>query len=289
MAARTLVTVGTDGFTDWIRMADGCRYNLGPISVLKFVSKLAQGGRAAQRTLEAFLRDGEAMLKVDENRMWTLLTPRRARWASDGSFMPSDQRNVEGSTMNTIEQDLSKIENHIELLGQAVEKQVSPEKMAEGVDILVKLAARVSNQSSNSAYYSVTEVVEPPVVQAPAPAPIEAPIPAPIPAPVPAPVAAPVDQTPEISGLSYNTYQENASLANGILTQAEEVNTRIDQLVEAGKKFNATKAKTDLHAITSKVAGILNDIDLTVSWVQEDLQKLAARAEHLHGLFISTK
>jgi hypothetical protein len=59
--------------------------------------------------------------------------------------------------------------------------------------------------------------------------------------------------------------------------------------VTAGKKFNATKAKSDVLAVTTKVAGIVSDVDLTVPWVADDLQKLAARADQLYGLFFPKK
>jgi hypothetical protein len=95
----------------------------------------------------------------------------------------------------------------------------------------------------------------------------------------------PKEEDKTASSLAYDTYAANSELADQILTASEEVVDKIDSLVEAGRKFNAAKARKDVLAVTSKVAGILRT-DLTASWVREDLTKLASRAEELHTLFV---
>jgi len=252
-----LVTLGTEGTTNWVRLPDGQKFNLGPVSVLSFVTKLALGGnRSARSILDGFLAGKEVLLRVDEDRMWELLAPRRTRWASD-SFMAEDQRK-RGTNIMTIDKDLGVLEAHIEKLHKAASAKVAPSKMAEGVSILVKLAKSV--QSTDLAYYGLGEA-EPPKPE------------------------------PEVATtkLAYETHKANSTLATQILDQMEAVNGRIDELVTAGKKFNATRAKADAHSVTSKVAGIVNEVDMTVPWVAEDLQKLAAQAGHLHGLFFPKK
>jgi hypothetical protein len=89
--------------------------------------------------------------------------------------------------------------------------------------------------------------------------------------------------------LAYDVLQENSTVAGEILACLEETNDRVDTLVQAGKKFNASKAKQDLHAVSTKVAGILRDADLTQSWVQADLAKLASRAQEIHAIFAPKK
>lgn len=108
-----LVTVGTDGMKDWVRTPDGQKFALGSISVLSFVSKLARNSRAAKNTLDDFLKTGEAVLKVNDDHMWSILAPRRARWASDGSFMFQDQRQAHlppRTGMTTLDDILTKTE-----------------------------------------------------------------------------------------------------------------------------------------------------------------------------------
>jgi hypothetical protein len=87
--------------------------------------------------------------------------------------------------------------------------------------------------------------------------------------------------------LAYNVLQENSTVAGEILACLEETNDKVDALVTAGKKFNAARAKSDLHGVSTKVAGILRDADLTQPWVKADLTKLASRAKEIHGIFFS--
>lgn len=278
--AQLLITVGTDGVTDWIRTPDGQRHNLGPVSVLNFVKKLSRSARSAKQALDAFLREGSAMLKVNENQMWGLLAPRRARWATDGSFIDQDQRTGprrKKRTMATLKDDLIALEKHLVALDKAATAGTPPEKMAEGHEILVRLAQKIKspNQSNNATYYGLG-----------APKVHEVKDPAPTPTP---PETKAATEPASVEGLAYDTYAENTALASDIITKAEATNAKIDQLTDAGKQFNASRAKADVYAVTSKVAGILRDVDLTVPWVQTDLQRLAARANELHGLFAPAK
>jgi len=272
MSARLLVTIGTDGVTDWVRTPNGARHNLGAVSVLKFVTKLSRNKQAMRQALDAFLRGNEVMLSIEEDQMWALLAPRRPRWASDGSFITPDQRTTtipSGTRKTTMDfdTDLTAIEQHIVQLDKAATGNPSPEHMAKGREILAKLAQNIRppSQSQNGSYYGLVAADVHEAGDA-------------------------MDATGEaVGGLSFDTYQQNQALAEDIIVKSEETNTKIDQLVAAGKTFSAARARADLYAVTSKVAGILQDVDLTTPWVQADLQKLAARADHLHGLFAPAK
>lgn len=238
MGTQLLVTVGTDGATDWVRLPNGQKMNLGPISVLKFVATLGKT-RGARHVLDQVLADGEAMLSVDEDRLWDLLTPRRALWGSADAFMPSDRRTTRTS-MPTIQEDLGHLETHIAEL-QKHASTATEASMAEGREILVRLAQKIQSPTA------VSDL-----------------------------------------DLAFDKAQANMTLAHQILAKADETVSRIDKLAGAGKKFNAARAKADVHAVTSKVAGILQ-MDLTASWVQEDLEKLATRTDRIHGLFSPKK
>jgi len=266
-----LITIGTDGPTNWVRTPDGQRFNLGPTPALGFVTKLALGSHAARKALDGFLRGEEVMLKVDESRMWDLLAPRRTRWAAD-SFISRDQRTRGTQDMYTIATDLGVLARHIEALDKAADQNTSPEKMAEGVGILVKLADETLGRSRTATYLMAADG-ESDADEAADAAEQEA-------------EEADAPKTATGVKLSYDVYKTNMKLAEQILDQMTEVHDQIDQIVASGKKgFKATTAKADIHAVTAKVAGITADVDLTVPWVHNDLQRLASRAAHLHGLF----
>lgn len=245
-----LVTVGTDGFTNWVRLPDGQRMNLGRISVLSFLTKLNPNIKSVQRALDLFLSDGEALVKVDEQRMWALLAPTRTRWGSGGvgSFMPPDPRIARTPNMSTIDRDIAALETHINTLNRVAGK-ITPAKMQEGHAWLMRLAKAMR---SDEAYFGIASSM------------------------------------PE-AGLSFDVLQQNTVLAEDILAKSQETAEKIDRLASAGKKFNSAKAKADVYAVTSKVAGILREVDLTKEWVRGDLEKLASQADKLHGLFASAK
>ena len=105
-----VVSVGTDGTKDWVQTPDGQKFGLGSVSVLSFVTKLLPSRRPARRVLDDFLKGGSALFPVDDGAMWSLLAPRRARFASgfEGSFMFRDQQRI---SMETLARVLTKTES----------------------------------------------------------------------------------------------------------------------------------------------------------------------------------
>jgi len=89
--------------------------------------------------------------------------------------------------------------------------------------------------------------------------------------------------------LHFDTYQANMAVARDILAKARETVGAIDRLVAGGKQFNAVRARADVASVTTRVASICSSTELTETWVQEDLQKLAAWNQKLHGLFHPSK
>ena len=77
----------------------------------------------------------------------------------------------------------------------------------------------------------------------------------------------------------------NANVAETIIQRVDETSDAVDRLVQAGRRFNASKAHEDLHTISSRVAEILETSDLSSSEVSADLNSLAKQAMHIHGLF----
>jgi hypothetical protein len=164
--------------------------------------------------------------------------------------------------MNTFNDDLTAIERHIQALNEAASKKAN--NLDSGVYYLTKLAGKIKspNQSNNSTYYNLG-------------------------APQVHEVGDKVAGT-AVEGLAFDTVTANQEIGQGILAKAASTNDKIDALAKAGRRFNASKAKADIQAVTTKAAGIL-ETDLTQSWVKSDLSKLAARMDQLAGLFENAK
>lgn len=263
------MTVGSDWNTDWVQTPEGQKFTLGRISVAKFLGALCDQSRL-RSALDQFLNSGETMVNVDLNQMWEMLKPVRARYGVASPFMTSPSREGRNPMhdFKAFEASLSQAEKALTLLTQKVaSKQAQGIASARQAFVVAANKIKSPNQSKNQTYYGYGD---PPVFEVgDAPPPVEA-----------APTAKAAGNK-----LAYDVLQENSTIAGEILANLEETNEKIDSLVQAGKKFNAAKAKADLHGVSTKVAGILRDVDLAQSWVRGDLDKLAAHADQLHGVF----
>lgn len=254
--SKILVTIGTDGIKDWVKTPNGRKFALGEHSILSFVTKLTPSSRAARIALDAFLKEGEAMLTVDETRLGDFFVPRRPRWASgDGPFMPLDQRrfsSVRSSKMSKIPEFLRAAEATVSHLDKvATDGRQDP----RAVEALVKLGLKLAADEDDAE----VEQIDEDDVQ--------------------------VEQQSKQAGLTFDAYEANMRVASTILDQARETVSIIDRLASAGKRFDSVRAKADVHAITTKVASICEKTALTEDWVQADLQKLAAESARIRNLF----
>jgi hypothetical protein len=84
---------------------------------------------------------------------------------------------------------------------------------------------------------------------------------------------------------SFETFTANTELAEDIVAKVAAANETVDRLVQEGKRFNAERAKEDLHKIASKVAEIAQNVDLAHPWVSNDLEDLSQSANKIYGLF----
>lgn len=258
--ALLLVSVGTDGIKDWVRTPDGLKLNLGPHSVLSFVTQLSKNPLAARHALTQFLKKGEAMLSVDEGRLWKLLAPVRARWATD-AFMPplstiAEQHHFERTSMETVFEHLNRTERVIAWLNkQAAAGRTEP----KAFEYLKREAGKIKspNQSQNSTYYGLGD-------------------------------AKPYEVTDKAAGaLTVDVLETNTRIIEAIQRKAEKTASTITRLERAGKKFNASRARADVRAVTSRVATLVERTQLIEPWVRDDLLKLAQRNDHLYSLFHS--
>jgi hypothetical protein len=103
-----------------------------------------------------------------------------------------------------------------------------------------------------------------------------------------------VVESPPMKGIvmvtaSYSSLNENSKIAEEILSKVAETADKIDMLEGKGRRFNASRAREDLHAITSRVASLLSDVDLAQPWVKSDLGDLAEKTANIHCLFADAK
>lgn len=248
---KALVTISTDGIRDYVTLPSAERLILGPISMLKFVTELTPTTKLARAALDTFLARGEALLTIDLDRMYKLLTPRRARWSSTDFLMSEADRtpmtrNPPMADVKTIQDRLAQVEQVVSTLDKMASAQrgITPKHHSQLREMVAHLGA---------------ESVAAPVVEA-------------------------TEGEP-----SYDTLQANTALAEDILGKVEATSAKIDQLVTAGRKFNASRAKSDLFGVANRVAELLENVDLAQPWVEKDLTALAQEAGHIHGLFASAK
>jgi hypothetical protein len=261
-----LVSAGTDGHTRYVVCPDGTRLNLGAVSVYELVkASLARG--SVNRVVAEYERNHEVMFPVNEERFWAALIPHPRYQRRSTTQKPLSALSYqEPPTMPTLVQDTQVLAKHVDLLSDAASKKAS--NIQEGVNMLVKLVNRIAGQ--NTEYYNVGKSDVKEVTDTPLKVPTVN------------------DAPPKVKGLdklAFDTYQANEILAQDIIVKAEQTTDRIARLEQAGRKFNASRARTDVLEVTSKVRGILA-ADLTANWVQNDLQKLSSHMNQLHGLFV---
>lgn len=226
-----LITVGTDGITNWVSASDGKRYNLGVMSVLKFVTDLLPPKKAVT-ALDTFLSEGSVMIVADPNKL-------EKTFARIAAQNPSMSPPVKDS-MATIQDKLTKIERHVEALNKAAAKKAS--NLHEGIDILVKLASELKAHDVTADFSDFIKEKK--------------------------------EEKEE---------EEKSKEAAVIIEKAAAVVERIDTLVDQGKKFNASKARQDVRAVTVRVASALRSGDSSA------LGKIAGEMDKIHSLFFPTK
>lgn len=96
-----IVTVGSDGFRDFVVLPDGRTHTLGTVSVLKLITSLVSSGGLMRQALDTFLRNKEASFAVDIDALMKLLAPKRARWAGhENRLIQPISRTLLGASMN---------------------------------------------------------------------------------------------------------------------------------------------------------------------------------------------
>jgi hypothetical protein len=232
--------------------------------------------------LDAFNKHGTATVPLDVDRMFELLAPKRQTRLAGSPLIPTLERKSASferesdaseepimSDPKTVLAAIDTLEMQVDYLGKLTAQ--GKENPAVWGDMR-SLSANINlpdfgDQSKNDAFNGLGEPKVDTVEEGWTP---------------------PPDVTnPKVATANLEAFKANSSVAETILTQVSETTDKIDALVTAGRKFNASKAQADLHQITSSVEEILTQTDLAQPWVGDALQKLAAQAEHIHGLFAS--
>ncbi len=289
MGKRVLITLGTDGVSDWVQTPDGVKHMLGAVSVLKLVTELVSGTHGMRQTIDAFNKHGQAMVTVDLDAMWALLKPHRARWTSvralaSKSLMPEPNRNLltiadkQGATMaddadkiikDSISNQIARIEAHIDVI-QTSAKEAAPGSITSGMmkDEISRLKDLVSflrrpsvygDQSSNSSYYGLPE------------------------------------KLPDGSSARSKqaTLEQHTKVAHQILAAVSQTEEKVDQLVLAGKssKFNVGAVKSDLQRLAKNIHIIAGHPKFKEAGpeVTTALTELSKQARHIHGLFAQAR
>jgi hypothetical protein len=268
-----LVTFGTDGSKDWVRTPEGQKFALGPVSVLTLVSRLSRNSKTARRALDEFLKTGEVLMAVDDDRLWSLLAPIRARWAA-GPFMPSDQgrticmdpKRVEARedsrevhNLNALTMSAGRLCDSLQAtLGNLAKAMRRPSpSVGQGLDLrdIDGFLKHLINFRNETLAWGGASFLDEDFIN------------------------------PKSAALAFDSYESNMKVARGILTKAQQTVATINRLASTGKKFDAARARADIARVTTKVASICSQTELTEGWVRDDLAKLAARNDRLHGLF----
>ncbi len=104
--SRTLVTIATDGFRDYVSLPNGDTINLGTTSVLKLITEVVPFSADIRKALDTFLAKGTVTLAADQSTLLKVLRPKKSRWAAyENRFIPVGIQDPNG-VWNSMSTDL---------------------------------------------------------------------------------------------------------------------------------------------------------------------------------------
>lgn len=259
------VTLGTDGLADYIELPDGVRYLLGSVSIYRLVRAFIPGVTQQKQVMNRVLKGGTAVVTLDTDRLFEFLRPRVVRNASP-LIPPDTTRDPEDKPMNT---RLAKNLRALELQATYLTKLAGEDKANPAVwEDMQRLASTLLAVEEGEAEQETQETQEKTAQEQEA--------------------QGQETQEQESQGsktANLDAFRVNTRVADEIIEHLGETSDKIQQLVRAGRKFNAARAQADLHKVALQVEEILTQTDLGQPWVRDALQRLAAEASRLHGLF----
>ena len=176
-----LVTLASDGFTNFVILPDGQNLNLGPVSPLTFVTKLVIGNK--RKILDRFLAGENTLVALDLDAMYKLLAPVKKRWATakipliqlqryqDFDLKSSLHEVIKVMANDKVMQDaiaqmIGEIEKQVSIISQQAKDTSGAPAAAMKTDIehlhdLVKELRKVpAGQSDNRAFYASDEAFD---------------------------------------------------------------------------------------------------------------------------------
>ncbi len=263
MALKT-VTLGSDGVVDYVETADGVRYSLGPVSILQVVRALVSGTSRQKQVLNRINRGGMALVSLDIDQLFEMLRPRPYRNASP--LIPlSTMREEVSMQASRLEKNLRELELRADYLTKLASNGQENPRVWEDMR---RLASTLLSAEEEQGQEQETQEQGQKQAQEQEPG---------------------QEQEEQEKTANTEVLKANSALAEGILHKLGETSSKITQLEKAGRKFNASRAQTDIHNVALQVEEILTQADLGVPWVGSALHHLASEADRLHGLFAPVK
>lgn len=155
--SRTLVTIATDGFRDYVSLPNGDTINLGTTSVLKLITEVVPFSADIRKALDTFLAKGTVTLAADQSTLLKVLRPKKSRWAAyENRFIPVGIQDPNGvwNSMSTdlFSSKLASLETLVELgISDDTTTRVARQLVASLYSITSKQAGRANPKDGNFA------------------------------------------------------------------------------------------------------------------------------------------
>lgn len=255
---RSLVTVATDGFRDYVELPDGRTLNLGSVSVLKLVTSLVQSPALCKRALDSFLKSSRALVQVELEELEQLLKPKRARWAHFGNGLISNlPRQGESMTEQAQPTNFKASFDAASAAFEALSRTPSPETLETFVrqaSALIALATEEepkADQSGGDQGQQKDASVE----------------------------------TPSEEGVVKLATEEVPLINEGLVHLVVAKVEAAVKAVEASKKKGTDVAKGDLHVISTRLDGIAKTANFQDPTLRTALLDLARKADKVRAFF----
>lgn len=154
--SRTLVTIATDGFRDYVSLPNGDTINLGTTSVLKLITEVVPFSADIRKALDTFLAKGTVTLAADQSTLLKVLRPKKSRWAKhENRFIPVGIQDPNGvwNSMSTdlFDSNLASLETLVDLGISEDTTRVARQLVASLYSITSKQAGRANPKDGNFA------------------------------------------------------------------------------------------------------------------------------------------
>lgn len=157
-----LVTLVTEGATNYLVLPNGQKRNLGTLSPLELVCAFYRNKREIRQLLDRLLKNNSVMFRADLEKLDKMFEPkrlesypyRRSRWATESPLMDSE---ICGGAMKGVEQIVRKIEARVKTFDTRVAEgdDVTGGDVQGMQELVEELKAELpKGQSKNDYFYS---------------------------------------------------------------------------------------------------------------------------------------